>query len=96
LFCYTGVALSAAEEVELAKKQAGVVFANTRFKKTPFKESVASTTAQETPGTGPGKIFKLPEGRIGVDGKEIETALPKVNGFSYVRTPSPTPGMLHF
>jgi protein DGCR14 len=88
---FPGVPLSAAEEIEMAKKAAGVVFANTRFKKTPFKESSSSSSTQETPGTGKG-LFKQTEGKIGVDGKEIESSTPKVNGFSYVRTPSPNPG----
>lgn len=78
----------------MAKKSAGVVFGNTRFKTTPFKKPASGTSgSQETPAA-PGKgLFKQKqsEGKIGVDGKEIENSTPKVNGFSYVRTPSPTP-----
>lgn len=33
------------------------------------------------------------DGKIGVDGKELVTGSPKINGFSLIRTPSPCPGV---
>lgn len=34
------------------------------------------------------------DGKIGVDGKElIQSDTPQINGFSFVRTPSPNPGV---
>ena len=95
-FMILGVPFTPAEEVEMAKKRAQVIFSNTRFEKTPFKEGAVAPA--ETPPVNPpiGKVnlFKSVEGKIGVDGKEVEKLTPKVNGFSYVKTPSLVPGNL--
>lgn len=80
--------------MEQARKTQELILENTRFKTVPFKET-AVTPAADTPASSTGKVnlFKTVAGKIGVDGKEIESSTPKVNGFSYVRTPSPTPGV---
>ena len=78
--------------MEQARKKKEIIIENTRFKTTPFKQD-STTPAEQTPSTQAGKVhlFKSVAGKIGVDGKEIESTTPKVNGFSYVRTPSPNP-----
>jgi protein DGCR14 len=73
----------------LAKKVPKVFYTNTRFDKVPFK---GETPASSSKSSGTSNILKRPSTKIGVDGKELETDTPKVNGFSFVRTPSPTPG----
>jgi protein DGCR14 len=79
------------EQVELAKKVPKVFYGNTRFVNAPFKEEGVPGKSTVGGSTG-GSVLKKPTTKIGVDGKEIETDTPKVNGFSFVRTPSPTPG----
>ncbi|CAG7819770.1 unnamed protein product [Allacma fusca] len=82
-----GVAFTPEEEVELAKKKPEVVLNNTRYEENPFKNANAVDTSGKT------HIFKVPEGKIGLDGKEIEADAPKINGFSLVKTPAPSPGV---
>jgi hypothetical protein len=97
LCAFAGVAFTPAEEIEMAKKRAQVIFSNTRFEKAPFKEGEGPPTAETPENTivgGKVGLFKTAEGKIGVDGKELEKATPKVNGFSYVKTPSLTPGKI--
>ena len=59
---------------------------NTRFQENPFKDTAVAQEGAKNP------FSKAPEGKIGLDGKEIEKETPKVNGFSFVKTPSPSPG----
>ena len=77
------------ETLKLAKMKTEVMHSNTRFKKTPFK---AATAPVETDGSGKTPAILQAQGRIGIDGKELEKETPKINGHSLVRTPSPTPG----
>lgn len=84
---YAGAPYTPEEQVQLAKKVPKVFYKNTRFDEAPFKGETSGKSG--TPSTN---LLKRPSTKIGVDGKEIETDTPKVNGFSFVRTPSPTPG----
>jgi protein DGCR14 len=75
------------EMVQLARKKTEVKYDNTRFKEAPFKSKDVDKSTSGTP------TVKLPINKIGVDGKEVESNTPKVNGFGFVRTPSPDPGV---
>jgi len=92
MYCPDGVPYTKEEEVELARKKQEILLKNTRFEKVPFKETSATPAPQVAPAAGKVNLFKPAPGMIGFDGKVIDTTTPKVNGFSLVRTPSPTPG----
>lgn len=84
-----GVELTAEEKIELAKNKQSVVFENTRLKINPFNEQQNKETINELAKSQ----SRANDGKIGVDGKEVvRNATPRVNGFSFVATPSPRPG----
>ncbi|KAI4455282.1 es-2 protein - related [Holotrichia oblita] len=60
------------------------------FRTNPFNENQSKETICELAKSQ----AKVLDGKIGVDGKElIQSDTPKINGFSFVRTPSPNPGV---
>lgn len=83
-----GVELTTEEKIELAKKRQEVIHSNTRLKINPFNEQQNQETINQL-----AKVqSKANDGKIGVDGKEIlRTQTPKVNGYSIVATPLPSP-----
>ncbi|GFN99431.1 Dgcr14-like protein [Plakobranchus ocellatus] len=85
-----GVELSAKELIEAQKhKPREIVHENTRFHYTPFSNIKHKEAMQKAAS------FKalINHGKIGHDGKEVQPdQSPKVNGFSFVGTPSPAPG----
>ncbi|EZA47587.1 splicing factor ESS-2 homolog [Ooceraea biroi] len=84
-----GVDLTTEEKIELAKKKQIVMHENTRLNANPFNEQQNKETISELAKSQ----SKANDGKIGVDGKEIvRNATPRVNGFSFVATPSPRPG----
>jgi hypothetical protein len=84
-----GVALTPEEEVEMASRRRVIVHSNTHFTRNPFDEQ----QNQETIHLLAQSQAQTLEGKIGVDGKElIHPETPNVNGFSFVKTPSPAPG----
>lgn len=84
-----GVELTAEEKIELAKKKQTIMHENTRLKTNPFNEQQNKETINELAKSQ----SKANDGKIGVDGKEIvRNATPRINGFSFVATPSPRPG----
>lgn len=84
-----GVELTAEEKIELAKKKQTIMHENTRLRTNPFNEQQNKETINELAKSQ----SKANDGKIGVDGKEIvRNATPRVNGFSFVATPSPRPG----
>ncbi|XP_012250932.2 splicing factor ESS-2 homolog [Athalia rosae] len=84
-----GVELTAEEMINLAKRKQEVVHDNTRLRANPFNEQQNKETINELAKTQ----SKVNDGKIGVDGKEvIRNPTPRVNGFSFVATPSPRPG----
>ncbi|ODM87990.1 Protein DGCR14, partial [Orchesella cincta] len=89
-----GVEYTKAELVDLARKQNEVEFGNTRFKHSPHKSAPKPAEIAPSSICRPlNLIHGCGDGKFGVDGKEIiggET--PNVNGFKFVRTPSPKPG----
>ncbi|PNF24344.1 Protein DGCR14 [Cryptotermes secundus] len=85
-----GVALTPEEEVELASRRRSIVHSNTRLTSNPFDEQQNKETIHQLAQSQAQSL----EGKIGVDGKELlHTETPKVNGFSFVKTPSPAPGV---
>lgn len=85
-----GVGLTKEEELESNKRRLEVVHCNTRLTENPFNDLQSNETITELAKTQ----AKVLDGKIGVDGKEIlQSDTPKVNGFSFVRSPSPYPGV---
>ncbi|KAJ9595211.1 hypothetical protein L9F63_013498 [Diploptera punctata] len=85
-----GVSLTPKEEVEMAKRRQEIVHGNTRLTRNPFDERQNKETIHQLAQTQAHSL----EGKIGVDGKElVHSDTPKVNGFSFVKTPSPAPGV---
>ncbi|XP_029169246.1 splicing factor ESS-2 homolog [Nylanderia fulva] len=84
-----GVELTVEEKIELAKKKQTVMHENTRLRINPFNEQQNKETINELAKSQ----SRANDGKIGVDGKEVvRNATPRVNGFSFVATPSPRPG----
>ncbi|KAB7505474.1 Protein DGCR14, partial [Armadillidium nasatum] len=89
MFVPDGAQMSQNESIEKAKqKEREVCYDNTRFKENPFNESLSQATMLEASAI---QAYKK-EGKVGVDGKELRET-PKVNGYSYIRSPSPAPGV---
>jgi hypothetical protein len=85
----TGVPLTPEEEIELARRRQVIVHSNTCLTTNPFDEQQNKETIHQLAQSQAQSL----EGKIGVDGKElIHAETPKVNGFSFVKTPSPAPG----
>ncbi|XP_071641927.1 splicing factor ESS-2 homolog [Temnothorax longispinosus] len=85
-----GVELTAEEKIELAKKKQTIMHENTRLRANPFNERQNKETIDELAKS---QSRADEDGKIGVDGKEVvRNATPRVNGFSFVATPSPRPG----
>ncbi|XP_017756288.1 PREDICTED: uncharacterized protein LOC108548033 [Eufriesea mexicana] len=84
-----GVELTPDERIDLAKRRQMVVHENTRLRINPFNEQQNKEAINELAKNQ----SKANDGKIGVDGKEIvRNPTPKINGFSFVATPSPRPG----
>lgn len=84
-----GVDLTSEEKVEIAKRKQEIVHSNTRLRVNPFdenenKERIFDLAQSQS---------KILDGKIGVDGKVVVAGTPKINGFSFVKTPSPAPGV---
>ncbi|KAK5638194.1 hypothetical protein RI129_012489 [Pyrocoelia pectoralis] len=85
-----GVDLTADEQIEMSKRRQEVVHLNTRLQGNPFNEDQSKETISELAKSQ----AKILDGKIGVDGKELMPVDgPNMNGFSFVRTPSPRPGV---
>lgn len=78
----------------LFKKPYQIEHSNTRFQKDPFKDALDRTKLVEAASEN--AKFHVGE-RVGHDGKAIlPEASPSVNGFGFVGTPSPAPGLSIF
>ncbi|KAH9525453.1 Splicing factor ESS-2 [Bulinus truncatus] len=86
-----GQELSAKEMIEIQKhKPRQIIHENTRFQYNPFNNARSKEAMQRAAS------FKalINQGKIGHDGKEIQPSQsPEVNGFGFVATPSPAPGV---
>ncbi|PIK40969.1 hypothetical protein BSL78_22182 [Apostichopus japonicus] len=85
-----GMEYSPSEKMEDVKKAREIKHMNTRFEGSPFavdshKTNMAQAVAQQA---------SKQQGKIGADGKEVVTGQgATVNGFGFVATPSPAPGV---
>ncbi|XP_060865753.1 splicing factor ESS-2 homolog [Metopolophium dirhodum] len=84
-----GVTLTKDELINMASKRQKIDHSNTRLKLNPFderhnKQQLCSLAHMQT---------RQLDGKIGVDGKELTSATPKINGYGFVKTPSPAPGV---
>lgn len=85
-----GMEYSPSEKIEEVKKAREIKHSNTRFSGNPFavsthKSNMAQAVAQQA---------SKQQGKIGPDGKELVTAEgATVNGYGFVATPSPAPGV---
>lgn len=86
-----GVDYSASELLELKKKKPRkVVHENTRFKENPWN-ALKNREAMKQAASDKAVMHS---GKFGHDGKELEVAMtPRVNGYGFVATPSPAPGV---
>lgn len=93
MYCPDGVELSAQEKIEgKNEKRQEISHKSTRFKSDPFPDSNCTNQLAEVAAV----LNVAQQGKVGVDGREqgaLET--PKVEGFSFVATPSPAPGLYH-
>ncbi|XP_063222224.1 splicing factor ESS-2 homolog [Bacillus rossius redtenbacheri] len=86
-----GVPPTREEMIEQATKRRTIVHDNTRLQANPFNERHNKEIIQHLAQT---QAYHTVDGKIGVDGREmVRTETPKVNGFSFVGTPSPAPGV---
>ncbi|XP_067834224.1 splicing factor ESS-2 homolog [Heptranchias perlo] len=75
---------------ELFKKPREVVHKNTRFQGDPFSRALSKSQLQQAAALN----AQFKQGKVGPDGKElIPQESPKVNGYGFVGTPSPAPGV---
>ncbi|XP_069764236.1 splicing factor ESS-2 homolog isoform X2 [Narcine bancroftii] len=76
---------------ELFKKPREVIHKNTRFQSDPFCRTLSKSQLQQAAALN----AQFKQGKVGPDGKElIPQESPKVNGYGFVRTPSPAPGVI--
>lgn len=85
-----GVNLTKEEEIEMAKRKQEIVHSNTRLHSNPFDENQSKNTISELAKTQNKGLI----GKIGVDGNTLTVSdTPEVRGFSFVKSPSPCPGV---
>ncbi|CAH1801767.1 unnamed protein product [Owenia fusiformis] len=86
-----GVSESAKEKIERQKKKPReIIKSNTRFEKKPFNTAQSAEVITQAASERASAL----QGKIGVDGKEIlPQQSPRVNGYGFVGTPSPAPGV---
>ncbi|XP_066465910.1 splicing factor ESS-2 homolog [Tiliqua scincoides] len=78
------------DEEAVFKKPREVVHRNTRFLKDPFSQALSKSQLQQAAALN----AQYKQGKVGPDGKElIPQESPKVNGYGFVATPSPAPGV---
>nr|CAG4641775.1 EOG090X07SU [Eurycercus lamellatus] len=85
-----GAPLTVAERVKLALDKEHISHSNTHFQSNPFDESRNREAVQKAAQLQ----TNTRQGHVDVDGKEIKSnAAPTVNGFEFMKTPSPAPGI---
>uniref|UniRef100_A0A8D8ZPT3 Protein DGCR14 homolog n=1 Tax=Cacopsylla melanoneura TaxID=428564 RepID=A0A8D8ZPT3_9HEMI len=86
-----GVALTKDEQIQMARNKMSINHCGTRLHTNPFDEKQNKEAVQ---GLAKTQAISSLSGKIGVDGKEITlNATPCVNGFTFVKPPSPAPGV---
>lgn len=85
-----GVDFTQAEKIEMAKRKQEISHNNTRLFSNPFNDSQNKETISElAKNQARGNAEK-----IGLDGKTMESDLPQIRGFSFVKSPSPCPSLI--
>lgn len=85
-----GAKFTPKEIIEKTAKKREIVHENTRFHLNPFNSEKNKEILQQVAS----EKAHANQGKIGHDGKEILTGqTPRVNGYGFVKTPSPAPGM---
>ena len=85
-----GAPLTVEERVKMALDKDHISHNNTRYESNPFDE----TRNREALHKAAQLQTNTRHGHVDVDGKEIKTnAPPTVNGFEFMKTPSPAPGV---
>lgn len=92
MFLLTGEPLSEEGRTEFANKRQEIMHSNTRLQRNPFDERQNKEVIKGLAVTQ----ARAQDGKIGVDGKEMTTEAPNVNGFSFVTMDSPMPGMNNY
>ncbi|XP_039627796.1 splicing factor ESS-2 homolog isoform X1 [Polypterus senegalus] len=78
------------DEENIFKKPRIVMHKNTRFQTDPFSKALSKSQLQQAAALN----AQFKQGKVGPDGKElIPQESPKVNGYGFVATPSPAPGV---
>lgn len=86
---FTGVEFSKDEKLDMIKKKKEINYKATRLAECPFNEQ-ENKEAIQTLAHCQARVM---DGKIGVDGKELSmTDTPNINGYNFVKTPSPMPG----
>lgn len=90
LHTFLGAKFTPKEIIEKTAKKREIVHENTRFHLNPFNSEKNKEILQQVAS----EKAHANQGKIGHDGKEILTGqTPRVNGYGFVKTPSPAPGM---
>nr|CAG4638517.1 EOG090X07SU [Cyclestheria hislopi] len=85
-----GAPLTSDEKLKHALDKEHISHPNTRFQSTPFDEARNREAVRQAALLQ----SKTREGHVDVEGKEVKRVkTPAVNGFSFVKTPSPAPGV---
>ncbi|GAB1608108.1 splicing factor ESS-2 homolog [Argonauta hians] len=85
-----GSELTPEEKMEKSMKKRDIVHNNTRFNLNPFNSEKNKEILQQVAS----EKAHANLGKIGHDGKEVHTGYsPMINGYGFVKTPSPMPGM---
>lgn len=83
-----GVELTREEKLDLVNKKQEVEYSNTRFRGNPFNEQQSKDTITELAK----QQSRNNSFQYGIDGNTLSNT-PNVRGFSFVKTPSPHPGV---
>ncbi|XP_014783666.1 splicing factor ESS-2 homolog [Octopus bimaculoides] len=85
-----GSELTSEEKIEKLIKKRDIIHNNTRFNLNPFNSEKNKEILQQVAS----EKAHANLGKIGHDGKEVHTGFsPMINGYGFVKTPSPVPGM---
>lgn len=85
-----GVELTREEKMEMAKQKQEIDHSNTRLSENPFDDQRDKNTIHDLAKSQADNS----SGKIDVDGKIVSSlATPNIRGFSFVKTPSPHPGI---
>ncbi|GAB0093659.1 Splicing factor ESS-2 homolog [Sergentomyia squamirostris] len=85
-----GVELTKEEQIEIAQKKQEVIHGNTRLHENPFNEQQSREAISQVAKSQ----SKVLDGKVDMDGNVMTNeSTPQIRGFSFVRTPSPQPGV---